>query len=56
MKANGAEEIYIPAFFTSEIGKGEWSASRSFVLSPEKITPYPLDRRLGGPQGWTLFR
>jgi hypothetical protein len=36
---------------TSAIDGGEWSASRPAALySRGKDPPYPLDRRLGGPQ------
>jgi hypothetical protein len=36
---------------TSTLDGGEWSASRPAALSQGKSPRYPLDRRLGGPQG-----
>jgi hypothetical protein len=36
---------------TSALDGGEWSASRPGRFTPQgKITSYPLDRRVGGPQ------
>jgi hypothetical protein len=36
---------------TSALDVGEWSASRPGRFTPRKSLWYPLDRRLGGPQG-----
>jgi hypothetical protein len=41
-----------PPFMTSVLDGGEWSASRPSCFTPGKDTPYPLDRKLGGPQSW----
>jgi hypothetical protein len=41
-----------PLFLTSALDGGEWSASRPCRFIPRGKSPrYPLDRRLGGPQG-----
>jgi hypothetical protein len=40
-----------PISFTSALGGGEWSASRSgHFIHRGKSPRYPLDKRLGGPQ------
>jgi hypothetical protein len=51
MKAYGGADVYIHIFFTSVLAGGKWSASRPGRFTPgETAPPYPLDRRLGGPQ------
>jgi hypothetical protein len=41
-------DVWIHAFFTSILVRGEWSASRAFCFTPRgKSPPYPLCRRLG---------
>jgi hypothetical protein len=41
-----------PPFLTSAVDGGEWSASRPGRFIARGRSPrYPLDRRLGGPQG-----
>jgi hypothetical protein len=46
MKAYGGVDIWIYIFLTSALAGDEWSASRPGRFNP----PYPLDKRLGGPQ------
>jgi hypothetical protein len=54
MKAYGGVDVYIHNFLTSALAGGEWSASRHDRFTPQgKSPPYPLDRRLGGPQSWS---
>jgi hypothetical protein len=52
MEAQGGERMYSShSFMTSALDEGEWSASRpGRALCPGKGPPYPLNRRLGGPQ------
>jgi hypothetical protein len=50
MQMYGAAKIWLHAFLTSALERGEWSVSRFGRFTPEKRTPDPLDRRLGGPQ------
>jgi hypothetical protein len=47
MKTYWGVEVQLHAFLTSALDGGEWSVSRPQGKSPW----YPLDRRLGGPQG-----
>jgi len=46
-------DVQLHAFLTSAFDGGEWSASSPgrFILG--KRPQDPLDRRLGGPQGWS---
>jgi hypothetical protein len=53
MKTFGGVEVYSTIL---DLGTrwGEWSASRPGRFTPGKRVPrYPLDRRVGGPQGWS---
>jgi hypothetical protein len=52
IKALGGDRRYSSySFSTSALDRGEWSASRpGCALAPGKGRPYPLYRRLGGPQ------
>jgi hypothetical protein len=52
MMAYWGVEVQLYAFLTSALDGGEWSASRPGRFTPQGKSPsYPLDRRLGGPQG-----
>jgi hypothetical protein len=43
-----------PPFLTSALDGGMWPASCPSHFTPgERASQYPLDRRLGGPQGWS---
>jgi hypothetical protein len=50
MRVYGGVDVYIYVFLTSALAGGEWSASRLAAVPPRKESPYPLDRRLYGPQ------
>jgi hypothetical protein len=57
MKAYEEVDVYIHIFLTSAVAGGEWSASRPGRFTPRGKSPqYPLDRRLGGPQGRSGLR
>jgi hypothetical protein len=44
-------QVQFHAFLTSALNGGEWSASQPAALSQGESPWYPLDRRLGRPQG-----
>jgi hypothetical protein len=49
----GGIEVYLHAFLTSALDRGERSASRPGRFTPRERHPppsYPLDRRMGAPQ------
>jgi hypothetical protein len=44
MKTNGGVNVQIQVFLATALLGVEWSA-----VSPGKVPPYPLHRRMGGP-------
>jgi len=44
-------EVQIHSLFTSALDGGKWSASRSGRFTPGAQSQYPMNMRLGGPQG-----
>jgi hypothetical protein len=50
MKAYRGVDVGIHISLTWALAGIEWSASHPAALTPGKEPPYPLDRRLGGPQ------
>jgi hypothetical protein len=50
-KAYGGVDVKIHVFWISALDAGDWTASRSGLITPGERAPrYPLDRKLGGPQ------
>jgi len=47
----GKQKFSFTRFLTSALDGGGWSTTRPDRFTPEKVTRYPLYRRLGGPQG-----
>jgi hypothetical protein len=51
MKVYGGADTWTHVFLTSELVRGEWSASRPSRFVPGERAPrYPLNNRLGGPR------
>jgi hypothetical protein len=50
MKAYGGVGVSIHTFLTSALAGGDWSALHPGGFTPGERPPYPLDRRVDGPQ------
>jgi hypothetical protein len=56
-RRQGEEEYSFYSFLTSSLDRVSGHRHAPAVLChPEKDPRYPLDRRLGGPQGWSRHR
>jgi len=51
----GKQEYNCTLSLTLAPGGGVWSTPHPSSWAPGKETQYPLYRRLGGPQGWSVW-